>query len=63
MVFKCINFLVEEHLSRKILDTIAKVGQFNEKPGTGITFQVGLEDAVGVDHQFNQLSAQVEGEL
>ena len=56
-------FLVEEHLSRKILETIAKVGEFNEKPGTGIAFQVDVEDAVGVDHQINQLTAQVEDEL
>lgn len=55
--------MVEEHLSRHILETIAKVGEFEEKPGTGIAFQIDLEDAVGVDHQIQQLSRVVEEEL
>lgn len=56
-------FLVEEHLSRHILEEIARVGQFEEKPGTGIAFQVDVEDAVGVSHQISQLTAKVESEL
>lgn len=56
-------FLVEEHLSRHILETIAKVGEFDEKPGTGIAFQIDVEDAVGVNHQINQLTSTVENEL
>ncbi len=55
--------LVEEHLSRSILETIAKVGQFDEKPGTGIAFQIDVEDAVGVSHQIRALSRKVEDEL
>ena len=46
-----ILMLVEEHLSRHILEKIADVGQFDETPGTGITFQVDVEDAIGVAHQ------------
>jgi len=56
-------FLVEEHLSRHILEDIAKVGKFDEKPGTGIAFQIDVEDAVGVSHQISQLAAKVENEL
>ena len=56
-------FLVEEHLSRHILETIAKVGEFDEKPGTGIAFQIDIEDAVGVNHQISQLTSTVENEL
>jgi len=56
-------FLVEEHLSRHILETIAKVGQFEEKPGTGIAFQIDVEDAIGVNHQIQALSRKVEEEL
>ncbi len=56
-------FLVEEHLSRHILETIAKVGEFDEKPGTGIAFQIDVEDAVGVNHQISQLTSMVENEL
>ncbi len=58
-----ILFLVEEHLSRHILETIAQVGEFEEKPGTGIAFQIDVEDAVGVSHQIEQLSSIVEEEL
>jgi nitrogen regulatory protein PII len=56
-------FLVEEHLSRQILETIAQVGEFDDKPGTGIAFQIDVEDAVGVSHQIRQLSEVVEEKL
>ncbi|MCP3665374.1 MAG: P-II family nitrogen regulator [Gammaproteobacteria bacterium] len=55
--------LVEEHLSRTILEKIAKVGEFDEKPGTGIAFQIDVEDAVGVSHQIQELTSVVEDEL
>ncbi len=55
--------LVEEHLSRTILEKIAEVGEFDDKPGTGIAFQIDVEDAVGVNHQIRQLTSLVEGEL
>ncbi|MGF1614876.1 MAG: P-II family nitrogen regulator [Gammaproteobacteria bacterium] len=55
-------FLVEEHLSRSILETIAEVGQFNTK-GRGIAFQIDVEDAVGVDHQVAKLTPVVEEKL
>ena len=56
-------FLVEEHLSRKILEKVAKVGEFDIKPGTGIAFQVDVEDAVGVAQQVASLTEVVEDEL
>ena len=43
--------LVEEHQARQILEAIGKAGQFDETPGTGIAFQVDVEDAIGVAHQ------------
>ncbi|HEY9147585.1 MAG TPA: P-II family nitrogen regulator [Gammaproteobacteria bacterium] len=58
-----VMFLVEEHMSRKILERIAEVGEFDDKPGTGIAFQLDVEDAVGVVHQVQKLSAAVEEEL
>ena len=58
-----ILMLVEEHLSRKILEKIESVGEFDKKPGTGIAFQINVEDAVGVAHQVEQLSEVVEEEL
>ncbi len=49
-------FLVEEHLSREILETIAEVGEFEAHPGSGIAFQIDVEDAVGVAQQIEQLT-------
>jgi len=54
---------VEEHLSRKILETVCDVGRFDESPGTGIAFQIDVEDAVGVQHQVMELVGRVEDEL
>ena len=53
-------FLVEEHLSRHILEEISRVGEFDEKPGTGIAFQLDVEDAVGVAQQTKKLTSDVE---
>ena len=58
-----VMFLVEEHMSRKILEKIAEVGEFDAKPGTGIAFQIDVEDAVGVIHQVKELAAAVEEEI
>ena len=55
-------FLVEEHLSRRILETIEEVGAFDEK-GRGIAFQLDVEDAVGVTHQMQKLARVVEEKL
>lgn len=56
-------FMVEEHLSRTILEKIAKVGEFDEKPGTGIAFQIDVEDAVGVAQQVASLTEVVEDKI
>lgn len=56
-------FLVEEHMSRMILETIASVGQFDERPGTGIAFQIDVEDAVGVRQQIRNLTESVEEKI
>ncbi|HSD69328.1 MAG TPA: P-II family nitrogen regulator [Woeseiaceae bacterium] len=55
--------LVEEHLSRRILEHISEVGEFDAKPGTGIAVQIDVEDAVGVVRQAEKLTHIVEGEL
>lgn len=52
--------LVEKHLSRKILEEINRVGEFEEKPGTGIAIQIDVEDAVGVSEQIKKLTSKVE---
>lgn len=53
-------FLVEEHLSRHILEKINTVGEFDSKPGTGIAVQLDVEDAIGVAHQAEIITADVE---
>lgn len=55
--------LVEEHLSRHILEHIAEVGEFDDKPGTGIAVLIDVEDAVGVMHQAKELEEIVEENL
>lgn len=55
-----ILMLVEEHLSRHVLEKIAAVGEFDETSGTGIAFQVDVEDAIGVRHQMQVLAETVE---
>ena len=55
--------LVEEHLSRRILEHICAIGEFDAKPGTGIAIQLDVEDAVGVIHQTQELTGVVEDQL
>jgi hypothetical protein len=55
--------LVEKHLSRTILERVAVAGRFDTTPGTGIAFQLDVEDAVGVSHQVRMLQDIVEKKL
>jgi nitrogen regulatory protein PII len=56
-------FLVEEHLSRSILETISEIGEFDQIPGAGIAFQIDVEDAVGVTRQVLELKDVVEEKI
>ena len=56
-------FLVEEHLSRHILEEISRVGDFDHTPGTGIAIQLDVEDAVGVSHQISELVTKIEEDV
>ncbi len=56
-------FLVERHLSRHILESISTTASFDNSPGTGIAFQLDVEDAVGVSHQIRKLTEIVEDRL
>ena len=55
--------LVEQHLSREILERIGAVGEFDAKPGTGVAIQLDVEDAVGVLSQAEHLVDIVEEQL
>ena len=54
-----VMMLVEEHLSRHILETISHVGEFDTKKGAGIAFQLDVEDVVGITHQIEKLTEKV----
>jgi nitrogen regulatory protein PII len=58
-----IMLLAEEHMSREIMEMVAIAGEFDETPGTGIAFQVDVEDAIGVRHQIEALIEEVEERL
>jgi nitrogen regulatory protein PII len=56
-------FLVEQHRSRHVMETIAEVGQFDDTPGTGIALQLDVEDALGVRHQIQKLTESVQDRI
>jgi len=55
--------LVEEHMSREILEHIGVIGEFDDKPGTGLAVQIDVEDAVGALSQAERLVDIVEEQL
>lgn len=55
--------LVEEHLSRQILESIAEAGQFDEQPGTGVAFQIDIEDVIGLRAQMKVIEEEIEDEI
>ncbi|HEX2751890.1 MAG TPA: P-II family nitrogen regulator [Alphaproteobacteria bacterium] len=55
--------VVEEHLSREILEKIAEAGQFEAQPGSGIAVQVPIEDAIGLSAQIRELAKKVGDEI
>jgi len=56
-------FLVAEQLSRDILETIAAAGEFDDRPGSGIAFQIAIEDAVGLSSQLQAISEEIEDQI
>ncbi|KAA0445898.1 MAG: P-II family nitrogen regulator [Candidatus Thioglobus sp.] len=55
--------LVEQHLARSILESVAEAGEFDRNDQEGIAFQIDVEDAVGVMHQIQALEMTVEEKL
>jgi hypothetical protein len=55
--------LVEQHLSREILEHIGVIGEFDAKPGTGLAVQLDVEDAIGVLTQAEHIAEIVEEQL
>ena len=55
-------FLVEEHLSRQILELIEEIGKL-DSDGDGVAFQIDVEDAIGLSRQAEMIVDRVEEEL
>jgi hypothetical protein len=56
-------FIVEQHLSRHILERIAEVGGFDRTMGAGIAFQFDLEDVVGLSSQIETIEEEIENQI
>jgi hypothetical protein len=57
-----ILFLVEEHQSRGIIETIGRECEFDVKPGTGVAFQIDIEDAIGLRGQIESIEQGISKE-
>ncbi len=53
-------FLVVETRARSILESISAAGRFDEEPGTGIAFQLSIEDATGLATQLPRIMEELE---
>lgn len=58
-----VMLLVEQHLSRYILEHIGEIGKFDDEPGTGIAIQIDVEDAIGVLSQAEHIVEIVEDQI
>ena len=56
-------FIVEEHISRRVVEGIAEAGQFDTEKGTGVVLQLDIEDAIGLKSQLNAIKAEIEEQL
>jgi len=56
-------FIVEEHLSRHVLEHISATGGFEDNPGSGVAFQIDVQDTIGLRSQIEVISEEVEEEL
>lgn len=57
-----ILFLVEEHHSRQILESIAAACEFEINPGAGVAFQIDIEDAIGLKSQIGAIAEEISKE-
>ncbi len=57
-----ILFVVEEHLSRTIIEAIGNDCEFDAKPGTGMAFQIDIEDAIGLGGQIETIQQEISQE-
>ena len=55
--------VVEEHLSRHILEAVCKAGGFEEDPGTGLALQLDIEDAIGLGSQIHTIEEEIKDQI
>jgi len=46
-----------------VLEKLAQVGEFDESSGTGVAFQIDVEDALGVRHQMAEIVSDIEQKI
>lgn len=56
-------FIVEQHMAREVLEGIAKVGEFDQKKGTGVVLQLDIEDAIGLTSQLSAIKEEIEEKI
>lgn len=56
-------FIVEQHLSRDILEAISETAKFDTNSGTGIAMQLNIEDAVGLTAQLETIEHEIEDQI
>ena len=55
--------IVEEHMSRQILESLCAAGKFDEEPGTGIAFTLDIEDVIGLKRQIETIQEEIGDEI
>ena len=56
-------FIVEQHMSRSILERVAAEAEFGDSPGAGVVFQVPIEDAIGMGSQLEAIKDEIEEQI
>ena len=55
--------IVEGHMASKILEAVAAAGKFEAEPGSGIVFQLDIEDTIGLRSQVETIERRIGDEL
>lgn len=57
-----ILFVAAESCAQEIMNALQEVGGFDDNPGSGIAFQLAIEDAVGLRSQMPYILESMEDE-
>lgn len=58
-----VMFIVADSLARHIIESISAAGNFDSEPGSGVAFQLAIEDVVGLGTQIPTLLQEIEEDL